>query len=95
MSFSPAKEITVRLDSDRTGIFIHVDDAGPGLPDGVEHKIFERFYTDRPNEHDLHSGLGLSISQQIARAHGGNVTARNRINAYGARFTLFLPHQGK
>jgi two-component system sensor histidine kinase ChvG len=95
LSFSPAKEITVRLDSDRTGIFIHVDDAGPGLPDGVEHKIFERFYTDRPNGHDLHSGLGLSISQQIARAHGGNVTARNRINAYGARFTLFLPHQGK
>lgn len=95
LSFSPAKEITVRLDSDRTGIFIHVDDAGLGLPDGVEHKIFERFYTDRPNEHDLHSGLGLSISQQIAMAHGGNVTARNRINANGARFTLFLPHQRK
>ena len=95
LSFSPAQDITVRLDSDRTGIFVHVDDAGPGLPDGVEQKIFDRFYTDRPDGHDLHSGLGLSISQQIARAHGGNLTARNRINAYGSRFTLFLPHQGK
>ena len=95
LSFSPAQDITVRLDSDLTGIFVHVDDAGPGLPDGVEQKIFDRFYTDRPDGHDLHSGLGLSISQQIARAHGGNLTARNRINAYGSRFTLFLPHQGK
>lgn len=98
LSFSAAQDIIVCLDSDQTGVFIHVDDAGPGLPKGVEQKIFDRFYTDRPDGHDLHSGLGLSISQQIARAHGGNVTARNRINSdvkiEGTRFTLFLPHQG-
>ena len=56
-----------------------VDDDGPGIrPDALD-KMFERFYTDRP-EHGFgqNSGLGLSISKQIIEAHGGSIRVENR-----------------
>ena len=77
-----------------------VTDEGPGLAADTQDKIFERFYTDRsqqpddasaPPHHAGHSGLGLSISRQIARAHGGDLVAANRPDGPGAYFTLTLP----
>jgi two-component system, OmpR family, sensor histidine kinase ChvG len=80
-SFSPANG-TVRVICRRAGggILITVDDDGPGIrPDAIE-KIFERFYTDRPHQNfGQNSGLGLSISKQIVEAHGGRLTAQNRL----------------
>jgi two-component system sensor histidine kinase ChvG len=78
-----------------------VDDDGPGIrPEALE-KIFERFYTDRP-EHGFgqNSGLGLSISKQIIEAHGGKIRVENRTSVaggydeprvLGARFVVRLP----
>jgi two-component system, OmpR family, sensor histidine kinase ChvG len=59
---------------------ITVDDDGPGIrPDAIE-KIFERFYTDRPQQNfGQNSGLGLSISKQIVEAHEGRMSAQNRV----------------
>jgi two-component system sensor histidine kinase ChvG len=102
-SFSPA-DGKVRLTCARAGpdIVITVDDDGPGIqPDAVE-KIFERFYTDRPQQNfGQNSGLGLSISKQIVEAHGGRLTAENRLavadadegeaKVLGARFSVHLP----
>jgi two-component system sensor histidine kinase ChvG len=80
-SFSPA-DGKVRVTCRRAGggIVITVDDDGPGIrPDSIE-KIFERFYTDRPQQNfGQNSGLGLSISKQIVEAHGGRLTAQNRL----------------
>jgi two-component system, OmpR family, sensor histidine kinase ChvG len=60
-------------------IFITVDDDGPGIPPHALERIFERFYTDRPNQgFGQNSGLGLSISRQIVEAHGGRIWAANR-----------------
>ena len=70
-------------------------------PDALE-KIFERFYTDRPEQgFGQNSGLGLSISKQIVEAHGGRIWAENRLgvgskeageaNVLGARFVVRLP----
>lgn len=75
---------------------IRVEDDGPGIPDHALERIFERFYTDRPEQgFGQNSGLGLSISKQIAEAHGGTLTAENRAgpnaDRRGARFTLRLP----
>jgi two-component system, OmpR family, sensor histidine kinase ChvG len=79
-SFSP-QEGVVRVTCRRAGeeIEITVEDDGPGIqPDALE-KIFERFYTDRPQQSfGQNSGLGLSISKQIVEAHGGRLAARNR-----------------
>jgi len=60
-------------------IQIAVEDEGPGIsPENLE-RIFERFYTDRPQESfGQNSGLGLNISRQIVVAHGGRLWAENR-----------------
>lgn len=102
-SFSSAGG-TVRVTARRLKqhVEIVVDDDGPGIrPDAFE-KIFERFYTDRPEQgFGQNSGLGLSISKQIIDAHGGTIEAENRLGVpthegasplvLGARFTLRLP----
>ena len=60
-------------------VVITVDDDGPGIPQHALERIFERFYTDRPNHgFGQNSGLGLSISRQIVEAHGGRIWAMNR-----------------
>jgi len=101
-SFSPAGG-TVRITCRRLKdeIEILVDDDGPGIrPDALE-KIFERFYTDRPEQgFGQNSGLGLSISKQIVEAHGGTIRVENRTTVagrteeprvLGARFIVRLP----
>ncbi len=81
----------------RNGVEIVVDDDGPGIPAHAFERIFERFYTDRPEQgFGQNSGLGLSISRQIVEAHGGVIHAANRLNpggggVAGARFTVWLP----
>ena len=68
----------------------------PGIaPDALD-KIFERFYTDRPNQSfGQNSGLGLSIVKQIVEAHGGSIAVENRTapggKVLGARFIVRLP----
>ncbi len=71
-----------RLDEEdgEEGVEIVVDDDGPGIPAHAFERIFERFYTDRPNQgFGQNSGLGLSISRQIIEAHGGRIWASNRM----------------
>ena len=85
----------------KNAVEIVVDDDGPGIqPDALD-KIFERFYTDRPNQSfGQNSGLGLSISKQIIEAHGGSIRVENRTSVavadqeprvLGARFVVRLP----
>ena len=97
-SFSPPGG-TIALGLRRTGgtVAVDVDDLGPGVPAGMEDAIFRRFYTFRPEAEAFgaHSGLGLSISRQIAEAHGGRLTCANRHggagSVLGASFRLKLP----
>tara|TARA_Y100000052_G_scaffold26426_2_gene31383 strand:+ start:46995 stop:48521 length:1527 start_codon:yes stop_codon:yes gene_type:complete len=76
---------------------IVIEDQGPGIPDDKLEKIFERFYTDRPEgaKFGLNSGLGLSIVAQIIESHRGSVEAGNILSGSGeirgARFVVTLP----
>ena len=107
-SFSPkggAVHVALRHLGDR--IELVVDDDGPGIPSDAFERIFERFYTDRPDQgFGQNSGLGLSISRQIIEAHQGRIYARNRLGqrpssasdssaqeppVLGARFIVHLP----
>ena len=79
-SFSPPGS-TVRINCRRLKdeVEIVVDDDGPGIQPEALDKIFERFYTDRPEQgFGQNSGLGLSISKQIIEAHGGTIRVENR-----------------
>jgi two-component system sensor histidine kinase ChvG len=81
-SFSP-EGATVRVTCRRlkNEVEIIVDDDGPGIGPDVLEKIFERFYTDRPEQgFGQNSGLGLSISKQIVEAHAGRLWAENRMS---------------
>jgi len=102
-SFAPF-DSTVRVTCRRLRgeVEIVVDDDGPGINPDAFDKIFERFYTDRPNHgFGQNSGLGLSISKQIIQAHQGRLWAENRTavatdangepKVLGARFTVRLP----
>jgi two-component system sensor histidine kinase ChvG len=93
VSFSPAGgTVAVTITATADDIVATVEDEGPGLEGDIE-KVFQRFYTDRPEGESFgdHSGLGLSISRQIAQAHQGTLDAGNRTDATGAVFTLTLP----
>nr|WP_246252445.1 sensor histidine kinase [Ancylobacter pratisalsi] len=87
-SFSPkGGEVRVTCRRLKEAVEVMVDDDGPGIPDHALGRIFERFYTDRPEEQGFgqNSGLGLSISRQIIEAHGGRIWAENRPLATKAR----------
>jgi two-component system sensor histidine kinase ChvG len=106
-SFSPPGcDVRVALSRGASQIVITVEDDGPGIPDHALERVFERFYTDRPEQgFGQNSGLGLSISRQIVEAHGGTIHAENRLAQdtpappdadgeparLGARFIITLP----
>jgi signal transduction histidine kinase len=66
-----------------------VTDRGSGLAPGEEARVFDRFYrgAGKPTGG---LGLGLSIARQLVGAHGGTITAQNRLSG-GARFSIRLP----
>jgi signal transduction histidine kinase len=91
-----ARPVRVRLDvngsvtAERTAV-IEVRDSGPGIPDSVRPHVFERFYkSDTARIRSEGSGLGLSITAENVRIHGGTVRAPNH-RAGGAVFTVELP----
>lgn len=86
---------SVRLDvsAGETAVQIAVVDDGAGIPPEALHHVFERFYrvdTARDRDHGG-TGVGLTISAAIARAHGGGLTAASDGLGRGATFTLRLP----
>jgi two-component system sensor histidine kinase ChvG len=98
---APGTKINVRMRRLPAHVEIRVEDRGPGIrPENLE-RIFERFYTDRPEQSfGNNSGLGLAISRQIVEAHGGRIWAENRVGkaqgqneapVLGARLILRLP----
>ncbi len=93
MSFSAADAVVrILITQGNDFVKIVVEDEGPGIPENRLEKIFERFYTERPQGESFgsHSGLGLSIARQIIEAHDGSITAENRTDRKGARFIVKL-----
>jgi two-component system sensor histidine kinase ChvG len=102
-SFSPPNSIVrVRVRRLQREVEFRVEDEGQGIrPENLE-RVFERFYTDRPEgSFGKNSGLGLSISRQIVEAHKGRIWAENRFgktppgggerSVLGARFIVRIP----
>ncbi|MEU3479873.1 HAMP domain-containing sensor histidine kinase [Streptomyces sp. NPDC033753] len=81
---------SVRVTAD--GVLLCVDDDGPGVPEAERDRVFERFVRldDARSRDDGGAGLGLAIARDVARRHGGDLTA-GQAPGGGARFTLRLP----
>ncbi|HEV8386263.1 MAG TPA: HAMP domain-containing sensor histidine kinase, partial [Nitrososphaera sp.] len=80
--------------NERKQFEIRVTDSGPGIPDEVLPKLFEKFATKTPDKSSVKhqgTGLGLFICKSIIAAHGGSVTATNNGAASGATFVIALP----
>jgi K+-sensing histidine kinase KdpD len=73
------------------GIEVEVRDRGPGVPQGQEEAVFEKFY--RATRTGIGMGLGLTICRAMVAAHGGHIHCSNRPEG-GASFRFFLPDPG-
>jgi two-component system sensor histidine kinase KdpD len=96
---APTTPLTIgaqRLDADgKSFVRVTVDDDGPGLPAGMEARVFEKFTRGEKESAKPGIGLGLAICRAIVEAHGGTIGALNRVSAdghvEGARFWFTLP----
>jgi PAS domain S-box-containing protein len=79
-------ETSVSNDADVPGILIAVSDTGPGISEHMQARIFESFFTTKPDG----TGLGLAISRKIISQHDGSLHVRS-ILGQGSTFCITLP----
>jgi two-component system sensor histidine kinase KdpD len=86
----PGSELEIVADIRESEVEIAVADHGPGIPKGLEERLFEKFYQTRHETAQSGVGLGLAICRAIVEVHGGSIFARNRAEG-GAVFVITLP----
>jgi len=84
--FEPVVSVSTKKLGNR--ISISVKDNGPGIPVELKDKIFQPFFTTKPTGQG--TGLGLSLSYDIVKAHGGELKVETKEN-YGTEFIIQLP----
>jgi two-component system sensor histidine kinase KdpD len=91
--YTPAgSSIKIRAAQEQNSVVVEVIDEGPGLPQGSEERVFEKFYRG-PHIGVSGAGLGLPICRGIAEAHGMSICAENS-KAGGATFRITIPLAG-
>jgi two-component system NtrC family sensor kinase len=80
--------LTVRTIAGPTVAVIEVQDSGIGIAADIRARLFEPFFTNKPNG----TGLGLSISAHIVTQHGGQIEVDSRVG-HGSTFRVVLPYQ--
>ncbi len=95
VSFSPANsKISVICNVKEKDAQLIFEDEGPGFNEKNIDKVFNRFYSNRPEKFGQHSGLGLNIVKNIIELHKGTIVASNlKGNRKGARIEILLPLQ--
>jgi PAS domain S-box-containing protein len=89
IKFSPPGEpVSVVLEERPSQFRLIVSDRGPGVPEGLRDRLFERFFQANPDRSGM--GLGLFITKEIVDRHGGSITA-DFPSSGGSRFTVSLP----
>ena len=80
--------VSVQTKKIENKIEIRVRDNGNGIPDSIKEKIFQPFFTTKPTGEG--TGLGLSLSYDIIKAHGGEIKVETKEGA-GSEFAIYLP----
>lgn len=86
----PGSTVTLAARRAGAGIEVEVADDGPGLPAGMEQRVFDKFARGQSETPTPGVGLGLAICRAIVDAHGGQITAGN-LQPHGACFRFTLP----
>ena len=86
--FEPVIRVRTRKLED--GVEVAVHDNGVGIPQDLVEKIFNPFFTTKPT--DKGTGLGLALSADIVREHGGSINVETEPGSF-TEFTVFLPYQ--
>ena len=86
------KDVCVTLERATTGVFIHIDDRGPGIAPELLATVTDPFVRGEGSRNQASGGygLGLSIAQRIAASHGGELMLMNR-DGGGLRVSILLP----
>jgi signal transduction histidine kinase len=85
INYEPAVSLSTKK-TDRK-VLISVKDNGNGIPETIKEKIFQPFFTTKPTGQG--TGLGLSLSYDIVKAHGGEIKVKTVANE-GTEFTILL-----
>jgi len=80
--------VSVSTKKENNTIIIKVTDNGNGIPQNIVDKIFQPFFTTKPTGQG--TGLGLSLSYDIVKAHGGEIKLNTKENE-GTEFSIILP----
>ena len=72
-------------------VILRVVDEGKGLKETNTKKIFDRFYSNRPDKFGEHSGLGLNIVKNLVDLHGATINASNNVTKKGANVEIVFP----
>tara|TARA_B100000131_G_scaffold289986_1_gene302405 strand:+ start:381 stop:1919 length:1539 start_codon:yes stop_codon:yes gene_type:complete len=93
ISFSKDNQkVTVEVLKDQyDNVVLRVIDQGLGFKEKKLNRIFDRFYSNRPDKFGEHSGLGLNIVKNLVELHGGNISASNNPDNIGARVEISFP----
>jgi two-component system, OmpR family, sensor histidine kinase KdpD len=93
LKFSPDGPIGLRVAGTARETTLTVSDRGPGIPEGMETRIFDKLFRIPGSGRTSGAGLGLAICRGITLAHGGTIAVANDPEG-GARFTVTLPFDG-
>ena len=86
------KKILVEIyKNDNEKVILKVIDEGKGFRETNTRKIFDRFYSNRPDNFGEHSGLGLNIVKNLVDLHGATINASNNITQKGANVEIAFP----
>jgi len=93
ISFSTDNQkILVEIYKDKNEkIVLRVVDEGKGFKETTTKKIFDRFYTNRPDNFGEHSGLGLNIVKNLVDLHSATISASNNLAQEGANVEIVFP----
>ena len=93
ISFSKDKQkIIVEIEKNQNDqVILRVIDQGQGFKEKKLNKIFDRFYSNRPDKFGEHSGLGLNIVKNLVELHSGIIDASNNTDQGGARIEIVFP----